>query len=1254
MAGNNRDVTLTIKAKDDTAAAFATAVSSLQGLVVESAKVGDSVDLAQKQVAGFANVLTALQATSEKAAKGSLQVETSIEKMGAALGESERKSADQISRMGELSVALANVNRQMEVQKTLQENGYKGDQTDYAAQAKTISSYFDTVARANAKTQAEIKETKDAIAQQQSAWETFAQIQNNVTSVTEKAQSELNNAKSVLEQNTIASKDLAEAKKNEAAAAQASAKAIADEEAALSKFKATLDPVGESISKLNAQQEQLDKWFNLGKISESEYQEGSDRLSASIERLRTQQQGLGDVEAREIEIKEKMQAAGQRWKDAIDATLPILRAEAQALKEIQELEKAGILTENEAALARKKLADETTRLVKNTQNKEVFTIFGLRGYETNNLLYQINDVISGFAMGQKPTQIFAQQFGQIFQLFQTKLAPVFSKIKTFFTSPIRVTTFAGVAAAVAAVYLEVSRVNSVLNETKRALTTAAVNVDTSGFGIKNTAEMEEGFRRIGLSADDAMASVTNLTNHGFNREAMEQVRVTALNLSIAFGVDIKNAVDEVSKAFSGNAKALEDLDEKYNFLSPEQAKHIRDLIDEGKAQEAATEALGIFSGKMSDAADKMEGPWSAGFRALKGNILSFMDSFADLTGLDKFIGKLGDMARASAQFYRAVNGESSSDEIRKQIGLVQDKMSKDPLAQFALNEGIKTEYQRQIDELNKGLKEAEDRENKAKANETEANRKKTDATRESLVRNQRAYTSLDEAHRLGMSRSQFVAKDEEKTRVDFYRSLPAGVDSQDPQIQSVLNQKLAETRIRNEKAWDSEAERGAKKREAEAKRRQALIDEQIKRQKDLNIEIDSEIEKSNHNADIREKTNDLTGVSLIQTKQEIELEDKRIALQKRLDLMNTNRKPGQKEYTISPAVWSAWEASQRRDRQTADEPEIRRAVISDVDKPVKSLEQQRERLTQLIQAYSALGQNGVVGDYEKQLLAVTNQLKDASDEADKFYAEIEAGGESSARAWGLTLEQVTSIRDGLEKNRQAGEQFGREFLSSGKAINEDFAGGISNSFISFADALGQGEKGFNALKSSFLSYANTFLSKMIEMTLKQTLFNKISGGGTGEGGAGGSFMGFISKIFGFSGGAASGASMAIPEVSLPSLPVGLQHEGGRVGTVGGMSKIVPSVVFHGAKRFHSGGLPGLTHDEVPTILKKGELVLTEAQQKAAANKQAQSKSSDILNITAFNDSDIANAMSGAHGRRVIMNMMTRNAPAFRQILNVGS
>jgi len=54
---------------------------------------------------------------------------------------------------------------------------------------------------------------------------------------------------------------------------------------------------------------------------------------------------------------------------------------------------------------------------------------------------------------------------------------------------------------------------------------------------------------------------------------------------------------------------------------------------------------------------------------------------------------------------------------------------------------------------------------------------------------------------------------------------------------------------------------------------------------------------------------------------------------------------------------------------------------------------------------------------------------------------------------------------------------------------------------------------------------------------------------------------------------------------------GFNHGGGMVGNPTFQREVSPAV-FAGAPRFHAGGWPGLTSDEVPIIDPKGERVLS--------------------------------------------------------------
>jgi len=107
------------------------------------------------------------------------------------------------------------------------------------------------------------------------------------------------------------------------------------------------------------------------------------------------------------------------------------------------------------------------------------------------------------------------------------------------------------------------------------------------------------------------------------------------------------------------------------------------------------------------------------------------------------------------------------------------------------------------------------------------------------------------------------------------------------------------------------------------------------------------------------------------------------------------------------------------------------------------------------------------------------------------------------------------------------------------------------------------------------------------------------------------------------------------------------HDGGVVGKGGSGASFYRDVspsLFMNAKRYHNGGLVG---DEVPAILKPGEMVLTKEQQKgmAGGGRQAQQ---NIRIVNAFDNSVISDYMGSAAGEKVIMNAVRRNQNAFKQ------
>lgn len=137
-------------------------------------------------------------------------------------------------------------------------------------------------------------------------------------------------------------------------------------------------------------------------------------------------QSLGVVAAREEKVTAATTATERSFERLIGQLNPAIRANQQyqaTLERLQRYEEAGIGTAQQRALAIELARRRFQQAgVANDNFGRSAELAGRRsgalGNSLGQLSFQINDVVSGLAMGQKPMQIFAQQGGQIFQIWQ--------------------------------------------------------------------------------------------------------------------------------------------------------------------------------------------------------------------------------------------------------------------------------------------------------------------------------------------------------------------------------------------------------------------------------------------------------------------------------------------------------------------------------------------------------------------------------------------------------------------------------------------------------------------------------------------------------------------------------------------------------------------------------------------------------------------------------------------------------------------
>lgn len=151
------------------------------------------------------------------------------------------------------------------------------------------------------------------------------------------------------------------------------------------------------------------------------------------------------------------------------------------------------------------------------------------------------------------------------------------------------------------------------------------------------------------SYGDARDIVQALTRAGLASSAMFQAAsLAASDYAVATGTKAADAARTVGDLMTGNFASISKVDQAYQFLTASQQEHIRALADQGRATDAAREALQLFTDKSASAKDQavddagnIEKAWNAVTGAIGGAINSLkgwgaQQSLADqITDLQK-------------------------------------------------------------------------------------------------------------------------------------------------------------------------------------------------------------------------------------------------------------------------------------------------------------------------------------------------------------------------------------------------------------------------------------------------------------------------------------------------------------------------------------------------------------------------------------------------------------------------------------------
>lgn len=720
------------------------------------------------------------------------------------------------------------------------------------------------------------------------------------------------------------------------------------------------------------------------------------------------------------------------------------------------------------------LADQVTDAYGSRQGRGPL---GLRPYEMQNLGYQVNDLVTQIASGTSPMQAFAQQGGQIAQIFPKATSAILRFSPAIAAAALIVSPF---IVALKQMNDEAKRVSAV-NEQLQASGNAAA------YSKKDLVEYARNLADIGVKAEDVKGVVGTALREGLRPEYFDRFAQSARGLSKVTGDELTDSINTVTEAFTGNADEILALDDKIGFLSRSERKHIELLREQKKDVVARTEAFAIFERRYGSIAAKMDGPWDRildNFGDAWGAFGRFMLSGIQWNAIkDEIGGILGLIDRLSARLPGVQQSgrdalaaqHSQQDREIRQLARVRGRNRNVVARGFAAQRGDQTAYMSDA-QINARIKELE--------------RSRNDTVRQ--------ITAIDQTVRANQQRQQ-------PTDTTIDPPDVANQDKPDTPKRDTEAERLAERQadyLEDLKAANAERAFevtliGKAEREAEIL---TEIEKQRAKAKDVGLTLSAEQEKA-----IRDSVGSLydaekaheaiakieaARLSLAEKRNQVETRD--AFIQRTLAAELTGATEEQRAaYTAILGQMYDLEAAKRRQ--------------TELEKALADQQARQQELQQQIQTAAALGNETLVAQLNEQLRVTNGSLLQAVQNMMAFW--VAAGGPEADAAL-LKLQ-------GLKANVEA---FGSKAVVTGTQIDQMLSQGGANAFDQFAQSIVDGENAFESLRDAFLSFAADFLRQIALMIMQQAILNALGGGNGQASGTGGGIAGLISGLFRHSGG----------------------------------------------------------------------------------------------------------------------------------------
>ncbi|CAB4163276.1 Bacteriophage lambda, GpH, tail tape measure, N-terminal [uncultured Caudovirales phage] len=244
-----------------------------------------------------------------------------------------------------------------------------------------------------------------------------------------------------------------------------------------------------------------------------------------------------------------------------------------------------------------------------------------------NVPAQFTDIITSLQGGQQPLTVFIQQGGQLKDMFGG-IAPAAKALGGYIVGLINPFTLAAAAVAgLGYVYAQADDrarefAKSIINSGNAAGTSADQLIDLS----RRIADAGTASNSLASDALNGLVSTGNVS-----ASVLEKAAQAAIKGQKYLGMTVEDNVKAFSDLGKDPVKALESLNNQYNFLTTEVYKQVRALEDQGKTAEAAKVAQNAFADAIESRSASIKENLSA-WAKLWGEIKNAASGAADAVG----------------------------------------------------------------------------------------------------------------------------------------------------------------------------------------------------------------------------------------------------------------------------------------------------------------------------------------------------------------------------------------------------------------------------------------------------------------------------------------------------------------------------------------------------------------------------------------------------------------------------------------------